>query len=98
VVQRAFVMTEDKQITDEWLPTNEPAALKVTAGGRGEPVLAIRLGTSMAEMERQLILATLSHRKNHKEQTAAVLGVSLKTLNNRLKEYAGALPAEDSAT
>ena len=41
----------------------------------------------MAEAERQLILATLAHFGNHKERTAAVLGVSLKTLYNRLKEY-----------
>ena len=42
----------------------------------------------MAEAERQLILATLRHFNQHKERTAAVLGVSLKTLYNRLKEYA----------
>ena len=41
----------------------------------------------MAEAERQLILATLAHFNNHKERTAAALGVSLKTLYNRLKEY-----------
>jgi two-component system, NtrC family, response regulator AtoC len=51
-------------------------------------VVTIRLGTSLADAERQLILATLNHYNSHKERTAAVLGVSLKTLYNRLKEYA----------
>ena len=46
------------------------------------------LGTSLADAERQLVLATLKHYDNHKERTAAVLGVSLKTLYNRLKTYA----------
>ena len=41
----------------------------------------------MAEAERQLILATLEHFHQQKERTAAALGVSLKTLYNRLKEY-----------
>jgi len=33
------------------------------------------------------MLATLRHYNHHKERTAAALGVSLKTLYNRLKEY-----------
>ncbi len=34
-----------------------------------------------------MILATLEHFGHQKERTAAALGVSLKTLYNRLKEY-----------
>ena len=45
-------------------------------------------GTPLAEVERQLTLATLQHFGRHKEKTAATLGISLKTLYNRLKEYA----------
>jgi DNA-binding NtrC family response regulator len=93
VVQRAFVMAEDEQITDEWLPSDPPSADGTTAAASAAPAgaggsITIRLGTSMAEAERQLILATLRHYNQHKERTAAVLGVSLKTLYNRLKEYA----------
>jgi DNA-binding NtrC family response regulator len=102
VVQRAYVMAAGSEITDEWLPTNAPgtaappappavaapaASVEVPVAPTG-PSIVIPVGTSMAEAERQLILATLSHYKHHKERTAAVLGVSLKTLYNRLKEYA----------
>ena len=52
------------------------------------PSITIPLGTSLADAEAQLIRATLRLFNNHKERTAAVLGVSLKTLYNRLKEYA----------
>ena len=52
------------------------------------PTLTIRVGTPLAEVERQLTLATLEHFGRHKEKTAATLGISLKTLYNRLKEYA----------
>ncbi len=83
VVQRAFVMAEGEHINDEWLPSDR---LAMAYGA--EPVVTIKIGTSMAEMEQQLILATLHHCKQHKEQTAAVLQVSMKTLYNRLKEYA----------
>ncbi|WP_029000455.1 helix-turn-helix domain-containing protein [Azohydromonas australica] len=88
VVRRAFVMAEGEPITDEWLPANGSASQHVAGPGRSEPVLTLPVGTSMAEMERQLILATLHHCKQHKEQTAVMLGISMKTLYNRLREYA----------
>ena len=58
------------------------------------PSITLPIGTSVAEAERALMLATLRHYNHHKERTAAVLGISLKTLYNRLKEYAaeGAQP------
>ena len=50
--------------------------------------ITLRIGTSMAQTERLLILATLRHYDHHKERTAAALGISMKTLYNRLKDYA----------
>jgi two-component system response regulator AtoC len=101
VVQRAYVMADGESISDEWLPLNAPslrdaAPPPVPAQGVGAlPAthsITIPIGSSMADAERQLILATLQHCNHHKERTAAVLGVSLKTLYNRLKEYAQDTP------
>jgi two-component system response regulator AtoC len=85
VLQRAYVMTAGSEITDSWLPRNnlvEPKALHGLASS-----IEVAVGTPLATVERQLILATLEHFGNHKERTAAALGISLKTLYNRLKEY-----------
>ncbi|HSC65887.1 MAG TPA: sigma-54 dependent transcriptional regulator [Caldimonas sp.] len=90
VVYRAYVMTPGATIQDDCLPTSAGAAV---AGGQA-PSLTIRVGATLAEVERQLTLATLEHLGRHKEKTAATLGISLKTLYNRLKEYA----AEDGDT
>ncbi|HZA94535.1 MAG TPA: helix-turn-helix domain-containing protein, partial [Burkholderiaceae bacterium] len=83
VVQRAYVMATGSTISDDWLelhPARTPEA--------GQPsILSVRVGTTLAEAERSLIFATLEHFEGHKERTAAALGVSLKTLYNRLKEY-----------
>ena len=49
--------------------------------------LAFEIGTDLADIERQVILATLGRFGGHRERTAAALGVSLKTLYNRLREY-----------
>ena len=49
--------------------------------------LCIPLGTRLSDIERQVILATFAHCERHKERTAATLGISMKTLYNRLKDY-----------
>jgi two-component system response regulator AtoC len=83
VVQRAYVMARDSVISDNWLElasNRQPESDNI-------PLLSIRIGTPISEVERALILATLEHFDGQKERTAAALGVSLKTLYNRLKEY-----------
>jgi DNA-binding NtrC family response regulator len=83
-------MAAGPTIGDEWLPQEPPLCGTFSSsviGGDG-PAITIPVGTSLARAEYQLIRATLAHFNNHKERTAAVLGVSLKTLYNRLKEYA----------
>src|SRR5262249_31009433 len=64
----------------------DAAAAEAEAGDM--PTIVVPIGTPLAEAERRLILASLAHFRHHKERTAAALGVSLKTLYNRLKDYA----------
>ena len=86
VLQRAYVMTPGSEVSDSWLPRDQLAEPVPLQGGRPAS-LEVAIGTPLAAVERELILATLEHFGNHKERTAAALGVSLKTLYNRLKEY-----------
>ena len=46
-----------------------------------------QIGTTVEEAEKGLILRTLEHTKNNKTRAAEILGISLKTLHNKLKEY-----------
>ena len=83
VIERAFIMAE----------TDVDAECITLAGDAGPPVpgdenLGIRVGMSNEEVERILTLATLDH-FGEKKRTAEVLGISLKTLYNRLKAYKG---------
>jgi len=59
---------------------------------------AVRLavGTTVAEAEQLLILKTLEANNNNKTRAAEMLGISLKTLHNKLKEY-GAQGAGETA-
>jgi DNA-binding NtrC family response regulator len=83
VVERAFIMAET-DVDAECISL----AGTVMSPTPGEENLGIRVGMSNEEVERILTLATLDH-FGEKKRTAEVLGISLKTLYNRLKSYKG---------
>ena len=82
VVQRAYIMADDL-IDPACLPLEPGRAARDTSG----PFLQVRVGSTVAEVERRLMLATLEQCGGTKEKAAQMLGVSLKTLYNRLREY-----------
>jgi DNA-binding NtrC family response regulator len=82
-IHRAFILS-DEEVTTACLP-GEVGAPAPSLGGAGTPQL--KVGTSLDEAERQLILATLEHFEGDKKKAADVLGISLKTLYNRLNLY-----------
>ena len=51
------------------------------------PKLRLHVGMSLAEAERLLVLATLEACEGNKRQAAELLGVSLKTVYNKLEAY-----------
>jgi two-component system response regulator AtoC len=80
VVHRAFIMAEQ-----EICPRSLPREVGGDSGALKS--LHFQVGTSIAEVERRLIMATLDLHGGNKRKTADVLGVSLKTLYNRLNTY-----------
>ncbi len=53
------------------------------------------VGTSLAEMEKQMILATLAEFEGHRAKTAEALGIGVRTLSGKLRDY-GVAPREKS--
>ena len=53
----------------------------------GPDSIAFAVGTSLDHAEKGLILKTLAKNGNNKTQTAQILGISLKTLHNKLRRY-----------
>jgi DNA-binding NtrC family response regulator len=82
VVHRALIMAEGKQITSRCLPEDLG-----TPQPESGPYLHIRVGTKLSEIERKVIMATLEQCGGIRERAAELLGISLKTLYNRLREY-----------
>ena len=79
VIERATILADSEFI--------EPKHLPPTLISRGEeslPTMTISPGTTVDEAERRLILLTLDHTRNNKTRAAEILGISLKTLHNKL--------------
>lgn len=72
-------------------PQQRPAAPDSTAAERNE--VRIPVGATIDQAERALIEATLRHTGNNRTRAAAILGISQKTLFNKLREY-GVRPQE----
>lgn len=84
-VQRAFILS-DEELDLRSATTYGPSVSKVApAPAAGE--VTFRPGMSLAAIERVVITQTLKCFDGNKTRTAAVLGISLKTLYNRLNEY-----------
>jgi DNA-binding NtrC family response regulator len=88
VIERATILAEGDFIEMRHMPPT-----LVAKGEESLPTLTIAPGTTVDEAERKLILLTLEHCRNNKTRAAEVLGISLKTLHNklnRMKEETGA--------
>lgn len=85
-IERAVMTCTSDVITEAHLPllVNRADDLK---SDDPSGTIHVPLGSTLEEAERQLILRTLKHSHNNKTRAAEILGVSLKTLHNKLHRY-----------
>ncbi len=92
VMHRAVVMSLDDEIRPEDLqlpitPRVTPSAAPSETPARADLPPHPLVGRTVAEVEKDLILGTLSHCLGNRTQTATILGISIRTLRNKLKQY-----------
>jgi DNA-binding NtrC family response regulator len=94
-LERAVIVCDGTLVEPRHLP---PGFGQVVPRAPVQEANAVRLGvgTTVGEAERLLILKTLEATNNNKTRAAEILGISLKTLHNKLKEY-GAHGAGEAA-
>jgi DNA-binding NtrC family response regulator len=98
VLERAVILAGEGTITVSHLPALfhgdelKPPAAQETSNGQ---TITIPVGSTIDQAERALIELTLQHTRNNKTRAAEMLGISLKTLFNKLKGY-GATDAEEA--
>ena len=87
VLERALILAGVGTLELKHLPppfqVHSAGPVAVDAG----PAVEFPLGTTVSEVEKVLILRTLEHTQNNKARAAEILGISLKTLHNKLKKY-----------
>jgi transcriptional regulator with PAS, ATPase and Fis domain len=93
-LERAVIICEGAVIETKHLPPGFGQA--ATRAAANDPnAVRLGVGTTVEEAEKLLILKTLESTSNNKTRAAEILGISLKTLHNKLKEYGSA--AADAA-
>ncbi|HET7208713.1 MAG TPA: sigma-54 dependent transcriptional regulator [Terriglobales bacterium] len=88
-LERAIIVCEGPVIESRHLPPGFGQAT-VRAAASDPDAVRLGVGTTVEEAEKLLILKTLEATSNNKTRAAEILGISLKTLHNKLKEYGSA--------
>jgi DNA-binding NtrC family response regulator len=87
-IERAVVLCPDGAPLDAGhLPPNFGKAQPLAPPVDDASLVPVRVGNTVDEAERLLIMRTLESTGQNKTRAAEILGVSLKTLHNKLKEY-----------
>ena len=82
VIERATILAPGPFIEAKHLPP----VLAEEPPPEHQPQLALAPGTTVEEAERRLIMMTLAHTRDNKTRAAEILGISLKTLHNKLNK------------
>jgi DNA-binding NtrC family response regulator len=88
-LERAVILCGADVIDTEHLPG------ELAAGGGESAYLKLPYGLPLREIEKEYILATLTRLQNNKARTAQALGISEKTLYNKLYRYSGRPPRRE---
>jgi DNA-binding NtrC family response regulator len=96
VLERAVILAGDGSIELKHVPAFLQGRAAMAAAVGSSPAapppdeaesVRFSIGTTVEDAEKGLILRTLEHTHNNKTRAAEILGISLKTLHNKLKEY-----------
>lgn len=81
IIERGVVMNGEKSFGQDVLYINERAAPMMAQSS------ALPLGITLKELEKRFIIETLENNRQEKQKTAEILGISPRTLRNKLSEY-----------
>jgi len=93
VLERAVILAGEGTLEMKHLPAflqNRPLAAATAPdapAAEDRDTIRLPIGATVGEAEKELILRTLEHTNNNKTRAAEILGISLKTLHNKLREY-----------
>jgi DNA-binding NtrC family response regulator len=81
LMERLVITVKDSAIQPEHLPE------EIQASKEDARTMVVALGSSLRDVERETIRRTLTEVTNHREKAAKLLGISLRALQYKIKEY-----------
>src|ERR1700678_2597885 len=99
-IERAVILCGEGYSESRHLPPTFGQRFMRTEAGSStysDSGVHVEIGSTVDEAERMLILKTLESTRNNKTRAAQILGISLKPLHNKLKEYGSAASSEEPA-
>jgi len=89
-IERAVVLCGEGQLQPRHLPPGFGTRPARPAAELPSNAIQLEVGATVDDAERMLIFKTLESTHNNKTRAAEILGISLKTLHNKLREYGSA--------
>jgi transcriptional regulator with PAS, ATPase and Fis domain len=86
-IERAVIMAGEGEIQLRHLPGVLTATQPSQPQAPADDALMIRVGTPVSKVEEAYVRLTLKYTNNHRRRTAELLGLSLRTLHNKLRLY-----------
>lgn len=81
LIERLMVTVKEPVIEPEYLPE------EIQASREDAPIMVVSLGSPLKDLEREAIRRTLTEVTNHREKAAKLLGISLRALQYKIKQY-----------
>ncbi|MBN8536299.1 MAG: sigma-54-dependent Fis family transcriptional regulator [Deltaproteobacteria bacterium] len=78
VMERAVILSQENVISEKHIRFDD---------FQKHSSLNLSMGMSLSEVEKRLILQTLEHTENNRTKAAHILGISIRTLRNKINEY-----------
>lgn len=82
-IERAVVLCREEELDDRHFSFEHDGVEQAGVGG----LEGVGPGVTLREMEKQLILSTLTSENNNRTRASEILGISVRTLRNKLNEY-----------
>ena len=80
-MERLIITVRDRVIESSHLPD------EIQTSKEHIRTAMVTLGSTLEDIEREIIRRTLAEVTNHREKAAKILGISLRTLQYKIKEY-----------
>lgn len=86
-IHRAVLLSTQNEITEDAVMLMNAAAQPDDSSVSAGPVCETMVGRTVADVEKDLIISTLKHTLGNRTHAANILGISIRTLRNKLKQY-----------